>query len=139
MTGDDWKRVKAIALDASTRPEPGRVSYVTQACAGDADLQREVLSLLGAMAAAEDGSDMPPWLADPLHEAAAFAALIGRRLGAYEILSRVGAGGMGEIYKARDTRLDRIVAIKVLPARASADPVSRERIAREQEGQNGAA
>ena len=41
--------------------------------------------------------------------------LTGRRLGPYEILSGIGAGGMGEVYKARDTRLDRIVAIKVLP------------------------
>jgi eukaryotic-like serine/threonine-protein kinase len=40
--------------------------------------------------------------------------LPGRRLGPYEILSAIGAGGMGEVYKARDTRLDRIVAIKVL-------------------------
>jgi len=40
----------------------------------------------------------------------------GRRLGPYEILSAIGAGGMGEVYKARDSRLDRIVAIKVLPA-----------------------
>jgi hypothetical protein len=44
------------------------------------------------------------------------AILPGRRLGPYEILSSVGAGGMGEVYRARDTRLDRIVAVKVLPA-----------------------
>jgi serine/threonine protein kinase len=44
----------------------------------------------------------------------------GRRLGPYEILSAIGAGGMGEVYKARDTRLDRIVAIKVLPAHLAA-------------------
>jgi serine/threonine protein kinase len=42
------------------------------------------------------------------------AILPGRRLGPYELLSAIGAGGMGEVYKARDTRLDRIVAIKVL-------------------------
>ncbi len=55
----------------------------------------------------------------------------GTRLGPYEILTPIGAGGMGEVYRARDTRLDRIVAIKVLPAALAADPQFRERFARE--------
>ena len=46
----------------------------------------------------------------------------GTKLGPYEIQSALGAGGMGEVYKARDTRLDRTVAIKVLPAHLAADP-----------------
>ena len=56
---------------------------------------------------------------------------IGARLGPYEIVSALGAGGMGEVYKARDTRLDRTVAIKVLPADLSSDPDSRARFERE--------
>jgi len=52
----------------------------------------------------------------------------GSRLGAYEIVSRLGEGGMGEVYRARDTRLDRDVAIKVLPAGTASDPNSRERL-----------
>src|SRR5687767_5831980 len=57
--------------------------------------------------------------------------LMGARLGAYEILSAIGAGGMGEVYRARDTRLDRIVAIKVLPPHVAADPAFRQRFERE--------
>jgi eukaryotic-like serine/threonine-protein kinase len=55
----------------------------------------------------------------------------GTRLGPYEIVSPLGAGGMGEVYKAKDTRLDRTVAIKVLPSHVSADPALRERFERE--------
>ncbi len=55
----------------------------------------------------------------------------GARLGPYEILAPIGAGGMGEVYRARDTRLDRIVAVKVLPPELAADPQFRERFERE--------
>ena len=55
----------------------------------------------------------------------------GTRPGPYEVLGLLGAGGMGEVYRARDTRLDRTIAIKVLPAELSADPNRRTRFARE--------
>ena len=57
----------------------------------------------------------------------------GARLGSYEVLSLLGAGGMGEVYKARDTRLDRTVAIKVLPSHLADKPQLRERFEREAE------
>src|SRR5512138_1061610 len=56
---------------------------------------------------------------------------LGRRLGPYEIVAHLGAGGMGEVYKARDTRLDRMVAVKILPAALAADVHFRDRFARE--------
>jgi serine/threonine protein kinase len=55
----------------------------------------------------------------------------GTRLGLYEILSPLGAGGMGEVYRAKDTRLDRIVAIKVLPSHLASDPELKQRMQRE--------
>jgi len=55
----------------------------------------------------------------------------GTRLGPYEIVAPLGAGGMGEVYRAKDTRLDRTVAIKILPAEISADPVAKQRFERE--------
>ncbi len=59
------------------------------------------------------------------------ALAAGARLGAFEITAAIGAGGMGEVYRARDTRLNRTVAIKVLPHAVAADPPSRERFERE--------
>ncbi len=55
----------------------------------------------------------------------------GTRLGPYEILSPIGAGGMGEVYKAKDTRLDRTVAIKVLPPELVSDPDRKRRFVQE--------
>ncbi len=55
----------------------------------------------------------------------------GKKLGPYEILAPIGAGGMGEVYKARDTRLDRTVAIKVLPSHVASNPEVRQRFERE--------
>src|SRR5579872_3140584 len=55
----------------------------------------------------------------------------GTKLGPYEVVAPIGAGGMGEVYRARDTRLERSVAIKILPSHFSTDPVRKQRFERE--------
>ena len=57
--------------------------------------------------------------------------MVGRQLGEYTILARLGAGGMGEVYRARDSKLGRDVAIRILPPHFTADPERRSRFARE--------
>jgi serine/threonine protein kinase/Tol biopolymer transport system component len=124
MTPHDWKRVRAIAGEAWTLPVTERISYVARLCGADEALNAEVLSLLASMDAAVDCFEVAPTFR--VNDIGVHASLIGCRVGVYEILSRIGAGGMGEVYKARDTRLNRIVAIKTVPLTASG-PISRER------------
>ena len=131
MPTDRWQQISALYHEALARPRDERPAYVRDACAGDDSLKSEVEALLAV--------DREAALVDtPALEAAARAiadeagpALIGRRLGAYQITAFLGAGGMGEVYKARDTRLDRTVAIKIIPAALASDPQFRERFHRE--------
>ena len=112
-----------------------------QQCGGDRGIQNEVTSLLAAHedaaglgdrdALAIAGGGQNSWGPNTLFTPERMTNLAGRRFGPYQLLSLVGAGGMGDVYKARDTRLNRIVAIKVLPAHVANDPETRERFERE--------
>src|SRR5688572_24629330 len=99
--------------------EPDRRSaFLTEACSGDGALRTEVEALLLAHENAGD------FLQNPVLNSMEPVNLhlpSGTRLGLYEVSALIGAGGMGEVYRARDTRLGRDVAIKVLPAAYSAD------------------
>ena len=116
MTPERYQRVIELFQAASELNPNTRPSFLAQACAGDDDLRREVEAMLAADAQSTGFLDKP---ADDLAVAAVAAyesrSLIGRRVSHYEVVSLLGAGGMGEVYRARDTRLHRIVAIKVLP------------------------
>jgi dienelactone hydrolase/predicted Ser/Thr protein kinase len=119
-----WQQVERIYHAAVENGEEGRAAFLSSACAGDEELRREVESLLGYEAEAED------FIESPALEAAAklmarehgAALAAGQRINQYEVISALGAGGMGEVYLAKDTRLQRRVAIKMLPAQASRDP-----------------
>ena len=117
-----WRQIERLYHDALERPESARAAFLTEACAGDAMLRREVETLLEAPVTAEGFLAAPAITPD---------ALSGRRLGVYELQEQIGAGGMGEVYRARDTRLGRDVAIKILPSAFTMDPQRLARFERE--------
>src|ERR1039457_1021710 len=118
MQAERWKKVEELYEAAIALPPEKRADFLAQACPADAGLRGEVQSLLAQQA-------------DSFLESAPLSAIKtltpGARLGNFEIVELIGRGGMGEVYRARDSRLKRDVAIKVLPAGLARDP---DRIAR---------
>jgi serine/threonine protein kinase/Flp pilus assembly protein TadD len=117
VTQADWARVEALFHAALERAPTERESYLREACAGDEELRREVLSLLAEEKSAQRLMEEPA--VDAVTQR--LAVVRGMRLGPYEVEDLIGSGGMGEVYRARDTRLGRDVAIKVLPSAFARD------------------
>ena len=132
MTDDRsrWPRVKEIFHSALARAPHERAHFLREACDEDVALRREVESLLSAHAEAGGFAERPAIDAltgPPGAHAVAAALAPGFEFGSYRIIGPLDAGGMGEVYRALDTRLRREVAVKVLPKALSDDP---ERVAR---------
>ena len=130
--GNRWPRVKEIFHSALERDPGHRAAFVHDACGDDGALEQEVDSLLAAHDAsgsfAEGAAiDALPFPDFPTDDRADATLAEGAELGPYRIMSPLGAGGMGEVYRALDTRLHRQVAVKVLPPAFVEDA---ERIAR---------
>ena len=128
MKPERWRQIDQILKAPLDEEEDRRAAFLDQACGEDRALRQKVEALLAAHRRGED------FLEEPALEMAAkgiakdqIEALVGKQLGSYKILSFIAAGGMGEVYRARDTQLERKVAIKVLPAEFTQDP---ERLAR---------
>jgi eukaryotic-like serine/threonine-protein kinase len=132
MSSDRFQQIERIYHSALEKDEHQRSAYLNEVCAGDEALRRDVEGLLAYVGRAD------AFMAAPALDIAARALAVrrahrleGRRLGAYEVLELIGHGGMGEVYRARDTRLGRTVAIKILPEHLSMNAQSRDRFERE--------
>jgi eukaryotic-like serine/threonine-protein kinase len=129
MHAQRWQRIEQIYHAALEYPAAERPAFLDRACAGDVELRVEVDSLL--QQSSEGMLDRPVWQALGEPHAAIGKSMIGRNFAHFEIVGRLGEGGMGAVYKARDRHLDRDVALKVLLPETTGRPDLRRRFVQE--------
>src|SRR5215213_7430542 len=114
-SSERWQEIKQILHSALEKEPAERTSFLNEKCGNDPELRREVESLVAAHTEAGGRLESPAleMIAETVvnHHG---DGLVGTSLGHYQIIERLGGGGMGEVYLARDTRLDRKAAIKLL-------------------------
>jgi eukaryotic-like serine/threonine-protein kinase len=135
MTPEHWEQVAQLHRAALQYEESQRAAFLDDACGGDENLRCEVESLLAYEGDAENFMEVPALesVAKQLAEGQALGMVqkSGTKFGPYEILAPLGVGGMGEVYRARDTNLNRDVALKILPALFTNDAERMARFRRE--------
>ena len=119
LSPEEWVRVKAVFDAAVALEATERAAYLARACGDDVALRRQVETMLGSHDAAPTFLETPA--AVLLDGLPATDDLIGRTIGPYRLVARIGAGGMGEVYKAEDSKLNRPVALKLLPQHLATD------------------
>jgi hypothetical protein len=132
MTPEQWQRVEDVLQRALDCPPQERASFLDEACAGDEQLREEATSLVNAYDQAGDFIEQPALARDARILVGDDAdQKVGSVIGPYKIIERLGAGGMGEVHLAADARLERLVALKILPAYFASDDTRLRRFQRE--------
>src|SRR5688572_9257551 len=125
MDAARWREIEDIYHQAVSRPPEARAAFLREVCDGDADLHARVQSLLVA------GDEAGAFLEAPALRDATTAKASPIQIGSFRILHRLGAGGMGEVYRGHDAKLGRDVAIKTLANEFSGDRNLLARLRRE--------
>ena len=132
MTPERWQKVEAVLQEALDRAPQERVSFLDEACVGDEEMLSEATTLVNAYLEAGDFIEQPAMAQDArILVGSDIADKVGHEIGPYKIVKRLGGGGMGEVYLAQDARLDRLVALKILPAYFASDDARLRRFQRE--------
>jgi TolB-like protein/Tfp pilus assembly protein PilF len=137
MEADRWKQIEQLCHAALEQEPEQQAAFLDAACAGDEALRREVESLLAYQKQADQFIEAPAFdvvakhLAGGRMSSTGHDQLIGQRIGPYQIIGKIGAGGMGVVYEGEDTRLGRQVALKFMPTELSNDRDAVERFQRE--------
>jgi serine/threonine protein kinase len=132
MNSERWQQVEEVLQAALDRRPQERAAFLDEACAGDRELKAEAASLLDAYDEASDFLEQPAIAEDARVLVGELPDTnIGRIVGPYRIIERLGAGGMSEVYLAQDTRLGRLVALKMLPSYFVSDETRLNRFQRE--------
>ena len=138
MDPERWRQVEELYHDAFKVAAGQRVAFLRDACANDEELRREVESLLAHEGSAERFLQAPAFdLAarlmahDNSHHPESDPVSVGSVISHFRVLEKLGQGGMGVVYRAEDTSLERFVALKFLPTDSAQDPQSLERLRRE--------
>ncbi|MFN2392562.1 MAG: serine/threonine-protein kinase, partial [Pyrinomonadaceae bacterium] len=132
MADKNWQKVRKIFDDALHQKPEERARFVNEVCGGDKILLAEVESLLSSLGSADSFMETPAvaGIADVI-EAETKHLETGKCFGHYEIIEQIGAGGMGEVYLAKDKKLDRQVAVKILNEKFSRDESNLNRFIQE--------